>query len=154
MTRKETIAKIEQAAESAAAPAGLEIVEVELKGSGRNQLLRIVIDKPEGVSHGDCELISRAVGDSLDSEDPIEGSYQLEVTSPGVERKLTRWREWERFQGKKAKVVLKEPVDELKHFDGLIVQAADDRIVMELDGGRQITFPFEQVDRANLKFEW
>ncbi len=75
--------RIEAIAEKAAAPAGIEIVEVELKGSGRNHLLRIYIDKPEGVTHADCEFVSREVGGVLDAEDPIPGSYELEVSSPG-----------------------------------------------------------------------
>src|SRR6266853_480329 len=128
MKREDTISKIAAIAEQAAAPAGIEIVEVELKGSGSSHLLRIYIDRPEGVTHADCELVSREVGAALDAEDPIPGSYELEVSSPGVERKLGKWRDWQRFAGKKVKVVLKEPVleppiatgKELKHFDGVI----------------------------------
>lgn len=154
VNKQQAISKIQQTAEHVADPAGIEVVEVELKGSGNNQLLRVVIDKPEGVSHGDCETISRGLSEALDAEDPISGSYQLEVTSPGVERKLLRWRDWERFKGQKVKVVLKEPVEDLKHFEGTITRAENDTIAVEIAGGRQLTFPFSQVDRANLKFEW
>jgi ribosome maturation factor RimP len=151
---------VEQIAEAAARSAGLEIVEVELKGAGRSQLLRITIDKPAGdkresVTHTDCETISRAVSEALDAEDPISGPYHLEVTSPGVERKLKKWQDWERFRGEKAKIVLKEPVGELKHFDGVIAGTTEDRsVTVELAGGERVTFPFEQVDRAHLRFEW
>src|ERR1700749_5057608 len=110
MKREEIISKIAAIAERAAAPAGIEIVEVELKGSGRSHLLRIYIDKPEGVSHADCELISRAVGNALDVEDPIPGTYELEVSSPGVERKLGKWQDWQRVTGKKVEGVMKKPV--------------------------------------------
>jgi ribosome maturation factor RimP len=168
MKREETISKITAIAERAAAPAGIEIVEVELKGSGRNHLLRIYIDRPEGVTHADCELISREVGAALDIEDPIPGSYELEVSSPGVERKLAKWQDWQRFRGKQVKVVLKAPVllpetgaaapggakTELKHFDGVISHAEDHQVTVELRSGKAITFPLEQVDRANLKFDW
>ena len=160
MKREEIISKIAAIAEQAAAPAGIEIVEVELKGSGRSHLLRIYIDKPEGVSHADCELVSRAVGAALDAEDPIPGTYELEVSSPGVERKLGKWQDWQRFAGKKVKVVLKEPVPlregatELKHFDGVISRAENQTVTVELTGGTNVSFPVEQVDRANLKFEW
>ncbi len=161
MKREDTISKITAIAEQAAAPAGIEVVEVELKGSGRSHLLRIYIDKPEGVTHADCELVSREVSAALDLEDPIPGTYDLEVSSPGVERKLGKWQDWHRFEGKKVKVVLKEALPEpaLKHFDGVIARAADDSagartVTVELPGGKEVTFPVEQVDHANLKFEW
>lgn len=162
-SRQELTSKIAAIAEQAAAPAGIEVVEVELKGSGRNHLLRIYIDKPEGVTHSDCELVSREVGAMLDADDPIPGSYELEVSSPGVERKLVRWQDWQRFTGKKIKVVLKEPVKqiqsrgretELKHFDGMISRAENQTVTVELADGNEVTFPVEQVERANLKFEW
>jgi ribosome maturation factor RimP len=163
MKREEIISKITAIAEQAAVPAGIEVVEVELKGSGRSHLLRIFIDRPEGVTHSDCELVSREVSAVLDREDPIPGSYELEVSSPGIERKLGKWQDWQRFAGKKVKVVLKEPLKppfidsgktELKHFDGIISRAEDHTVTVELAGGRQVTFPVEQVDHANLKFEW
>ena len=154
MKREETISKITAIAEQAAAPAGIEIVEVELKGSGRSYLLRIDIDKPEGVTHADCELVSRQVKAVLDVEDPDK--YAVEVGSPGLERKLGKWQDWLRFAGKAVKVVLKEPLTqtELKHFDGVISRAEDHTVTVELAGGKEVTFPVEQVDRANLKFEW
>ena len=164
MKREDAISRITAIAEQAAAPAGIEIVEVELKGSGRSHLLRIYIDKPEGVTHADCELVSREVSAVLDVEDPIPGTYELEVSSPGVERKLGKWQDWLRFAGKKVKVVLKEPLPgplpdsgpaaSLKHFDGVISRAEGHTVTVELAGGREVTFPVEQVDRANLKFEW
>jgi len=156
MKREDAILRITAIAEQAAAPAGIEIVEVELKGSGRSHLLRIYIDKPEGVTHADCELISREVSGVLDVEDPIPGTYELEVSSPGLERKLGKWQDWQRFAGKKVKVVLKEPLLEpsLRHFDGVISRAEDHTVTVALAGGKEVTFPVEQVDRANLKFEW
>ena len=148
-------AAVEHIAEVVGVRSGLEIVEVELKGAGRNQLLRITIDKPGGVTHTDCETVSREVGEALDADDPISGPYQLEVTSPGVERKLKKWQDWERFRGQKAKIWLKEPVGELKHLDGVIAQTSEDRLItVDLGGGKQAAFPFEQVDKAHLKFEW
>src|SRR6266498_30168 len=86
--RERVISKIEEIVQRVAQSEGIELVEVELKGGGRNQLLRISIDKPEGVTHADCELISQQVGTILDVEDVVPGKYTLEVSSPGVERKL------------------------------------------------------------------
>ena len=158
MNRTAIIAKIEEIAGRVGQPEGIEILEVELKGAGKHQVLQLVIDKPTGVTHGDCELISRQVGEILDAEDIVKGVYSLEVSSPGVERKLTRWKDWERFVGEKAKVVLKEPVEShpVKHFDGSIALANPETqtIAVDLADGARVTFPFDQVDRANLKFEW
>src|SRR6266540_6474959 len=99
MRQQAVLSKIEEIAQRVAQSEGIEVVEVELKGGGRNQLLRIWIDKPEGVTHADCELISQQVGTILDVEDVVPGKYTLEVTSPGVERKLLKPKDFERFQG-------------------------------------------------------
>ena len=90
MAKQSVLPKIEEIAERVAAAEGIEIVEIELKGGGKNQFLRISIDKPEGVTHGDCEKISHEVGDVLDADDLIPAHYTLEVSSPGVERKLLK----------------------------------------------------------------
>src|SRR5262249_53071495 len=134
---------------------GIEIVEVELKGGGKNRLLRISIDKPEGVTHGDCELISQQVGTILDVEDVLPGdSYTLEVSSPGVERKLQKYKDFERFIGKKVKVTLREPLENSRRWEGLLEACAGGLITLQAAGGKMIQFPFEQVEKANLKFEW
>src|SRR5689334_14695521 len=104
--------KIEEIANRVAASEGLEIGEVEVKGGGSSRLVRISIDKPEGVTHGDCELVSQQVGTILDVEDVVPGGrYTLEVSSPGVERKLLKPRDFERFQGKKVRVTLRDELE-------------------------------------------
>src|ERR1051325_9772680 len=107
--RQDVVSKIEAIADRVAQSEGIEVVEVELKGGGRNQLLRISIDKPEGVTHADCEMISQQVGTILDVDDVVPGQYTLEGSSPGVERKLLKPRDYERFVGKKARITLHEP---------------------------------------------
>jgi ribosome maturation factor RimP len=160
MKKDEVISKVEAIAEHAALPRQIEIVEVELKGSGRHHFLRIFIDKPEGVTHGDCEYISREVSAVLDAEDPFPGTWELEVSSPGVERKLAKWKDWERFTGKKVKVTLdparadSESKAPSGHFEGLIARAEGNIIDLQLADGSHVTFPPEQVHSANLKFEW
>src|SRR5258706_1420301 len=111
--------RIRQIAERVAASEGLEVRNLELRG-GKEGLLRIVIDKPEGVTHQDCEKVSRQVSAILDVEDPIPGRYTLEVSSPGAERKLSRPEDFQRFTGKMAKVVLRDPLggDEAKELAG------------------------------------
>jgi ribosome maturation factor RimP len=152
--RQEVVSKIEEIAERVAASDGLEVVEVELKGSGGNQLLRISIDKPAGVSHADCELIAKQVGTILDVEDVVPGHYTLEVSSPGVERKLLKPNDYIRFQGKKAKIVLREPVESQRRWEGTLAGFEDGTVALDTGARGVRRFPLNQVERANLKFEW
>src|SRR5277367_2598415 len=155
MSREEVTAKVQEIAERVASSEGLEIVEVQLLGGGAARVLRIFIDKPEGVTHGDCEFISHNVGTILDVEDVIPGArYTLEVSSPGVERKLTKPQEFERFVGQKVKVVLREPIENQRHWVGALKSFAEGIITLEPSPGRSVEFPLDQVEKANLKFEW
>ena len=154
MAKVAVLPKIEEIAERVVSPLGIEVVEIELKGGGKNQFLRVSIDKPEGVTHQDCETVSRQLGEQLDADDLITAQYTLEVSSPGVERKLFKIKDFERFQGHKAKVVLREPLENVKTLEGKISGVEDGRIAIELSGGHCVRFPFTQVERANLKFEW
>jgi ribosome maturation factor RimP len=149
-------------AERVGASEGIEIVNVELVGGGGSRVLRITIDrapgfigKPEGVTHADCEFITQQVGTILDIEDVIPGGhYTFEVTSPGLERKLTRPRDFERFVGHKVKVALREPVENQRHWVGALKGFTEGIVTLEPAPGKSIQFPLEQVERANLKFEW
>jgi ribosome maturation factor RimP len=148
------LSKIEAIAERVAQSEGIEIVEIELKGAGRNRFLRISIDRPEGVTHADCETMSHQVGAMLDVEDVVPGAYTLEVSSPGVERKLLKYKDFERFTGKKIKVSLREPVENSRRWEGTLAKCADGLINLEVSEGKTIQFSFDQVEKANLKFEW
>ena len=102
--RTAVVEKVREIAERVGASENIEIVDVQLLGGGNSRLLRIFIDKPEGVTHADCEFISQNAGTILDVEDVIPGGhYTLEVSSPGVERKLSQPKEFERFSGRKIK---------------------------------------------------
>ena len=152
--RQEVVSKVEEIAQRVAASDGIEVVEVEFKGSGGSQLLRISIDKPQGVSHADCELVSHQVGTILDVEDVVPGHYTLEVSSPGVERKLLKPNDYIRFQGKKAKIVLREPVERQRHWEGILAGLENGTVSLDVGAARVLRFPLNQVERANLKFEW
>ncbi|MSV29710.1 MAG: ribosome maturation factor RimP [Bryobacterales bacterium] len=170
MSQASVVAQIEAIAERVGHSEGVEIVAVELKGGGQSRFLRISIDKPEGVTHADCERISHEVGTILDVEDLVPGHYTLEVSSPGVERPISKPADFERFRGKKAHIVLREPVGDRKVWDGTLGGLADGCVVLEVieqgkplkgrtppppkSGGTTIRLPIEQVERANLKFEW
>jgi ribosome maturation factor RimP len=153
--REAIVAKVVEITDRVGRPEHIETVEAELVGGGNNRLLRIYIDKPGGVTHADCEFISQNVGTILDVEDVIPGgSYTLEVSSPGVERKLTKAADYERFQGQKIKVSLREPVDNQKRWEGTLTGFADGVVTLEPAPGKTVRFPLGQVQKANLKFEW
>ncbi len=147
--------KIYEIADRLARAAGLDIVEVELLGGGAARLLRVYIDKEGGVSHADCELISRELGAELDAGDiiPGEAGYHLEVSSPGVERKLSRPRDFERFAGQKVKISLREPVDGAKRYEGVLTSFVDGIVMLETPD-KPVAIPFDLISKANLKFEW
>jgi len=159
------VPRIREIAERVAASEGLEVIEVDLRG-GRNGLLKVVIDKAAGVTHQDCEVMSRQVGAILDVEDFIPHSYTLEVSSPGAERALTKEAEYERYAGKMAKVVFRAPLTAEAgpsmagqgSLRGRIVSCREGRLVLEVaaKGGRTQTIevPFENVARGNLVLEW
>jgi ribosome maturation factor RimP len=147
--------KIEEIAQRVAQSEGLEVVEVEVKGGGAHRFVRISIDKPAGITHADCELVSQQVGTILDVEDVVPGGrYTLEVSSPGVERKLVKPQDYQRFQGKKVKVTLRDPVAGRRNWEGTLAGLEDGLIRLEVERGDAVSFRFEQVQKAHLKFEW
>lgn len=168
--REAIIAKTAAIAERLAASRGLEVAQVELVGGGRNRVLRVAIDrppapgqtvpvdKPFGVTLEDCEQFSNDFGTLLDEEDVIPGEegYNLEVGSPGAERKLTRPIDFERFQGHKVKIRLREPVEKQKVWRGKL--AAFDGSVLSLDATypekRNVQIEFAKVERANVEIDW
>src|SRR5580704_3915578 len=126
INKDEAVARISEIALRVGGSEGIEIVDVQLLGAGRGRVLRIFIDRPQGVSHADCEFISQQVGTILDVEDVIPGdSYTLEVSSPGLERKLSTARDFERFVGRRARVVLREPVENQRQWEGKIAGISD-----------------------------
>jgi ribosome maturation factor RimP len=125
--------QVREVAERVAASSGLEIVEVELRGGGKARMLRIVIDKPAGVTHEDCANLSREVGTILDVEDAISGnSYLLEVSSPGLDRKLFRPADYQRFTGSRVKLTTRNPVNGNRHFEGRLENFQSGRLTLDL----------------------
>ena len=156
ISREAVISRVTEITERVGRTENIEVVEVEFAGSGRHRLLRIYIDKPGGITHADCEFISSGVGNILDAEDLIPGEgYQLEVSSPGVERKLVKPADYQRFSGQKAKIVLTEPVEDRKNWEGVLRGLEEENVVaLEHGAGKVVRIPLAQIRKANLKFEW
>jgi ribosome maturation factor RimP len=153
--RDDITSRIQEIAERVCGSEGLEVVEVAVLGGGSARVVRIFIDKPEGVTHADCELVSHQVGTILDVEDVVPGGrYHLEVSSPGLDRKLTKAAHYERFLGQKAKIVLREPFENQKNWVGKLARFENNQVTLEPTEGKFVTFPLDRIERANLKFEW
>ena len=145
--------RIRDAAERAARTAGVEVVDVEWK-IGKQRFLRVYIDKPEGVSHSDCQAVSEQLGVLLDVEDLVPGSrYILEVSSPGLDRKLTKAADFERFVGRLARISTMEPVDNSKFFEGRLAGHVGGLVKIDVKG-RIIELPLAGIRKANLVVEW
>ena len=148
---REAISKI---IERVAAREGLELVHWEKVGPRNNFVLRIYIDKPGGVSHGDCQAVSNQVGTLLDVEDLIPDRYVLEVSSPGIERGLYKRADYQRFAGSRIKVKTSEPIDGQRNFRGKLIGLAGDSVSLVADGRGQMEIPYEQVVKANIEYEF
>jgi ribosome maturation factor RimP len=147
-----------------AASSRLEVVEVELRGGGKSRMLRVFIDKPGGVTHEDCANLSREVSTILDVEDAVPGgSYLLEVSSPGLDRKLVRPADYVRFAGSRVRIATRHPVEGSRQFDGKLQRFEDGRVTMELPpprrardkarvGGeaRVVQIEYSNIEKANL----
>ena len=141
---------IEQVVESQ----GYELVEAEIKGAGNNSVLRIFIDRPEGISHHDCGLVSEQVGTVLDVEDLIPFSYTLEVSSPGLDRKLVKESDYARFDGKLARIQTRIPLNQQKVFRGRLQGLHDGKVRLELPKGNLLEIPLDVIQETRLEIDW
>ncbi|WP_444431435.1 ribosome maturation factor RimP [Rhodobacter capsulatus] len=126
---------------------GFGLVRIRMQG-GRHPLLQIMADRPEGgIDVDDCGAISTAVSAVLDVEDPIEEKYTLEVSSPGIDRPLTRLKDFDVWEGYEARIETEEQIDGRKRFKGILRGTEDDEVLIEIENqGEQVTI--------GLKFDW
>jgi len=154
MGRKEDILeKVRQVAAPLAAQEGLELVDVEFGGPGGRQTLRLFIDKEGGVSLDDCTSVSRAVSAALDVEDPIDGAYDLEVSSPGLDRPLRTPEHFQKYAGERVKVKTYAPISETdnrKTFVGQLLGFENGFVLVDVDG-KVFRIPHAQVSKANVE---
>lgn len=130
---------------------GYELVRVQLSGGRGRQTLQIMAERQDraGMTVEDCADISRAVSAVLDVEDPLPGAYELEVSSPGIDRPLTRLEDYTRFAGFEAKLELSAPTDGRKRFRGRLKGVTGDRVAIETEDG-ELEVPFGSIQRAKL----
>jgi len=132
---------------------GLELVEVQYRREQSGWVLRLVIDKQDGVSLVDCATVSREISQLLDIEDFIDQAYNLEVSSPGLNRPLKSMADFQRFTGRKARIKTLEPIGGERIFIGTIQKTEEETIILEI-GRREVAIPLSQVSKARLEVEF
>jgi ribosome maturation factor RimP len=162
--------KLWEIAERVAGSNGLEVVELEVLGLGKHRTLRVFIDRPgaapspnhpDGIPHEDCSAFSREYGTIIDVEDAVPGgSYVLEISSPGLDRKLTKAADFERFRGHRVKLMTREPVNDNRHFEGLLERFENGKLLLDLsvarkkmrpkDGAASVEIELGNIEKANL----
>ena len=149
MTSKVDTDKIAALAAGVALDEAVEVFDVETVQEGPRTVIRIFIDRDGGVGIGDCESFSRRFGAILDVEDLVPGPYALEVSSPGVNRRLSKPRHFEAAQGRRVRVSVAEPVEGSRNFTGILRRTDDDGIDIERDG-KTFRLPYRLIRKANI----
>ena len=138
---------------------GIELVELEFRKEGPDMVVRLFIDKPGGILLDDCSAVSRELSEILDVEEIVPCNYNLEVSSPGLNRPLTKPADYDRYAGKLVKIRTYEMVaddagNRRKTFLGQLVELKDGIIHIRLKEGQSAAIPFDKVAKANLEFEF
>jgi ribosome maturation factor RimP len=129
---------------------GYELVGVEnIRRGGHTELLRVYIDSPNGITLSDCEQVSYQISGVLDVQNPIPGAYNLEVSSPGLDRPLFTQEHFKRFIGHQIKVRMIEAFDGRRNFTGLLQQVPNGNVVVVVDG-TEYSLPYEKIEKAHL----
>jgi ribosome maturation factor RimP len=155
------VSQVRSIAHRVATSYGLEIFDVSFRREGPGMVLRVQIDRPgpaataeESVSVADCANVSRDLSAILDVDDVVAAAYTLEVSSPGLDRPLTRPDDYERFAGRFAKLVLREPVDGQKYFKGRLGGIDSGHVLIDGEDRRTHRVPLDIIARANLEVEF
>ncbi|MBM3268338.1 MAG: ribosome maturation factor RimP [Candidatus Sericytochromatia bacterium] len=144
--------RVHSLAQPLAASLGLDVVEVEWTREHGRRILRVTIYKPAGISHDDCEALSRRLDAALDEAGAIQEPYHLEVSSPGAERPLESDEDYRRFAGRRVLIKLREPVAGRREWRGSLVGATPDEVVVAHEGG-EMALPRGSISRARLSID-
>ncbi|HEX8653552.1 MAG TPA: ribosome maturation factor RimP [Pyrinomonadaceae bacterium] len=145
--------RVQELAGRVAIENGLELVHAEVAGPEGHPILRVFIDKPEGVTHEDCSVVSLHLGTILDVEDFIHSAYTLEVSSPGLERGLYKREDYERFAGRPARMKTRTPINGQRNFRGRIIGLEDESVIFEDKTSGRIHVRLAEVAKANLEID-
>lgn len=133
---------------------GFELIDIELTGNRSQRLIRIFIQKPEGILLSDCVAVSRELGEHFDDKNVIENSYRLEISSPGIERPLRKAQDFERYVGHRVRIRLKSKQEGKRRIVGKIVEVDDNMIRIISKNGRKASFSLADIAKAKLDVDW
>jgi ribosome maturation factor RimP len=153
MTDGSIAERIEEIAGQVAIDHGVELVHAEVAGPDNKPIVRVFIDKPNGVTHEDCSEVSQHLGTILDVEDFIHSSYTLEVSSPGLERGLYKRADYERFAGSQAKLKIRQPIAGQRNFRGTLAGVEDENLIFEDRTSGRVLIPLQLITKANLEVD-
>jgi ribosome maturation factor RimP len=153
MTDSSIAQRVQEIAERVAIDHGLELVHCEVAGPENKPIVRVFIDKPQGVTHDDCSEVSLHLGTILDVEDFIHASYTLEVSSPGLERGLYKRADYERFAGSDAKLKTRLPINGQRNFRGQLLGVEGEEVLFEDRTNGKVKIPLEIIKQANLEVD-
>ena len=145
--------RVRAIAENVAIDHGVELVHAEVAGPDNKPIVRVFIDKPQGVTHEDCSEVSLHLGTILDVEDFIHSAYTLEVSSPGLERGLYKRADYERFAGSLAKMKTQEPIDGQRNFRGRLLGVEGEHVLFEDRTSGRVKVPLQAIAKANLELD-
>jgi ribosome maturation factor RimP len=145
--------RVQELAERIAIDHGLELVHAEVAGPDNKPIVRVFIDKPQGVTHDDCSEVSTHLGTILDVEDFIHASYTLEVSSPGLERGLYKRADYERFAGSNAKLKTRQPIGGQRNFRGRLLGLEGDEVVFDDRTSGRVQIPLGLITKANIEVD-
>ena len=132
---------------------GFELIEIEHFPNPKHGVLRLYIDKEGGVLIEDCSAVSRQISALIDVEDPVRGQFNLEVSSPGLDRPLRRVKDFQRFTGSKVKLKTAVPMDGQRNFSGRLLEANEDAVVIETDT-EELSLPMNAIEKARVVPEY
>jgi len=153
MTDTSIAQKVQEIAERVAIDHGLELVHAEVAGPENKPIVRVFIDKPQGVTHEDCAKVSLHLGTILDVEDFIHASYTLEVSSPGLERGLYKRADYERFAGSDAKMKTRLPINGQRNFRGRLLGVDGNEVLFDDRTNGKVKIPLEIIKEAKLEVD-
>jgi len=145
----EVVAVVWELAEPICNVEGMELIHVEYQREVGGRILRLYVDKPGGITLGDCSVISSQLGDILDLKLETEESYTLEISSPGLDRPVSRLSDFEKFKGEQAKIKIAQPINGQKKFKGILSGIIDSNIRLKTDKDT-VAIPYQDIIKARL----